>query len=680
MHKILIGGGVLVAGAVVLVSVAIGALFLVDWNSFRKTIAERASATTGRQVEMRGDLDVVISWRPELRARDLVIANADWGSKPEMVHADDVYFQFRVWPLLRGRLEIDSMRLVGLDVLLEQQKDRANWEFQANTPEGTVVKAVAPKGREGFPVLRELVIENAKLTYRGPSMKQPIETEFARLEAHGGSIDDPVTLAMKGTYQKSPFNVTADLGSFSELRAGSQAYPVKARIDAGATSASFQGTISEPLEFQGVDGTMSLKGKNLDELYKLLGVPLPQSPRYQLTGKLSEQSKTWSVNGFKGALGSSDMHGDVAVNTGGERPHMTAKVTSTAVDMADIEGFWAAKPEQPGSTKGEHAAAAPPKPRAEDAKADTKPAEAAPVVPEEPIRLDKMRAMDVDLDFQGKSIKSSGPALDNINVKLKLVDGKAVLQPFELGIFKGRVAGNLTLDGSQKVPALSGDVRLQDVQLGSLLQATGLDDKSVGSFRGAARIRTNGGTLHQLLANMDGDGTLLMEGGQISRLLLELIALDLPKAIATWMRGNTEVVKITCLGAPFTAHEGDIVAKPWVFDTDTALVEITGDIDLRNERTRMELLPHPKDFSFFNLLTSITIEGDLKTRRADVNKLDAIAKVLLKTLTSPFMPVVSPPLEEETRAQHPCDTLIAKLQEMQKPGAPTSRAMQPSKK
>ena len=132
------------------------------------------------------------------------------------------------------------------------------------------------------------------------------------------------------------------------------------------------------------------------------------------------------------------MQGDISVATAGKRPHLTAKVTSNAVDISDIEGFWAAKPDQPGSTKGEQAAAAPLKPRGHDGRTPTRRRRRArPSCPRSSIRLDKLRAMDVDLDFQGKSIKSSGPALDDIKVTLKVVDGKAMMQPFELGIFQG---------------------------------------------------------------------------------------------------------------------------------------------------------------------------------------------------------------------------------------------------
>ena len=682
LRKVAIGVGALLGGAVLLVGIAIGALFLVDWNAFRDTIAGRASESTGRKVEIRGDLDVHVAWRPQVRAKDFVVANADWGSKPEMVHAEDVYFQFRIWPLLVGRLEIDAMRLVGLTVLLEQQKDRANWDFKAKTPEETVVKAVAPKEREDFPVLRELIVEKAKLTFKNHQSKDaPIEATFSRLEGTGGGMDDPVKLVMKGTYQKSNFSLTADLGTFTQLRDGGEPYPVKANIDAGNTTASFNGTIAKPVDFQGFDGTMTLKGKNLDELHRLLGLPLPQSPPYQLTGKLNEANEVWSLKGFKGKLGSSDMQGDVAVDTKGKKPHLTAKVTSNALDMEDIEGFWAAKPEQPGSTKGEKAGSKPPAPRAgdtrDDAKAEQKQAEAGgPVIPDEGIRLDKIRGMDVDLDFQGKAIKSSGPALDNIKVKLKLVDGKAMMNPFEVGVFKGRVAGALTVDGSQKVPRMSGDLKVNGVQLNTMLAALGIDDKSVGTFRGGTRFQTQGGTLHELVSNMNGGGNLLMEGGQITNLVIELMALDLQEALEQYL-GGTYPAKIGCFLAPFTVEQGKLNAEPWVLDTSDAVIYITGYLDLKNEKTEMTILPHPKDFSFFNLRTSIKVEGDLASRKASVNVMDAAFKVILKALAAPIMPLISPQQEEEARANTSCNDMIAKIrQDIQQGQSPASRAIQ----
>ena len=66
LRKILIGIGAFLGGFVVLAGLAVGALFLVDWNAFKGTIAGRAGDSTGRKVEIRGDLNVAVSWRPQV--------------------------------------------------------------------------------------------------------------------------------------------------------------------------------------------------------------------------------------------------------------------------------------------------------------------------------------------------------------------------------------------------------------------------------------------------------------------------------------------------------------------------------------------------------------------------------------------------------------------------------------
>jgi uncharacterized protein involved in outer membrane biogenesis len=271
--------------------------------------------------------------------------------------------------------------------------------------------------------------------------------------------------------------------------------------------------------------------------------------------------------------------------------------------------------------------------------------------------------MDVDLDFHGKSIKSSGPALDGIAVKLTLHDGKAELHPIELGLLKGRVAGNLTIDGSQKVPAMQGDLSMKDIQLNTLLAALDIDDRSVGAFRGRARFRTVGGSLHQMASNMNGDGNLVMEGGRITNIVLELMALDLQEAIEQWIGGSPPVT-IGCFLAPFKIQDGQVSADPWVFDTTDTLALINGTIDLKTEHTKVKLTPHPKDFSFFNLRTSITVEGTLASRKASVNKLDAAAKVVLKMLAAPLMPLISPEQEKQAQAESPCAATLAAMQKM----------------
>jgi AsmA family protein len=675
-RKILLGLGAALGLVVVFVGVIAVVLLTMDWDRFRGQISNQASSRLGRTVEVRGHLQVVPAWRPEVRAAEFVIANAKGGSGPEMFRAEDVYFQFRIWPLLIGRLEIDAVRLSKVSVLLEKYKDgSANWQFPTDSPEAAAVKAATPESREEFPILRHLTIQDAKLIYRSPGQKEPIAVQVSKLEGRGGDMDSPVSLVMNGIYQKAPFSLETKLGSFGVLRAGTEPYPVKAVVKLDTIDATFDGTMKEPVRFTGLDGKISAKGRNLADLYKLMGLPLPESPPYQLTGRLREDGNTYHLEGFKGVLGTSDMSGDVAVSTGGARPKIVAKVRSNALAMDDIAGFMGAKEPTAKGTANEQV-----KQQANTQAAKPANDNTTSVIPDRPFRLDKLREMDADVDYVARSIKLSGVALDDMKAKLILNDGKLNLHPLELGVFQGTVAFNLDLDASKDVPTVAGDYTMRGLSLGTALKLLGIDDKSVGTLRGKGKLATRGGSLHQWASNADGSGILIMEGGQISNLLLELMALDLQEALQQWMEGNKEIAQISCLLAPYKIEQGRVLADPWLFDTSDAFVVIRGHIDLKNETLEMRLTPQPKDYSFFNLRTSILVEGDLKSRKANVNMLDAIAKVLLKTLVAPAMPFVSPPEEEQAREQRPCDKLMkqAETAEAKKPGTVTGGTIKKS--
>lgn len=659
LRKILIGFGALIGVVLLLIAVAAVVLFTADWDAFRGEIGGRASNAAGRKVEITGDLDVALSWRPQVRAQGFRIANEDWGSAPDMVRVEDVYFQFRILPLLIGRLELDSVRLANLKVLLEKNaKGEVNWKFGAESAPAGAVKAVTPKDREEFPVLRNLVIDNAEVVYRAAKQSEPVAIKIAHLEGKGGGMDSPIRLAMKGVYQQTNIALDADLGSFGVLRSGSQPYPVKVKLTSPAVDASFDGTITKPLDMQGLKGRIAAKGKNLADLHRLIGLPLAQSPPYQLTGELEESGGAYHLRGFDGKLGSSDMKGDVSVEVERERPKLTAKIASQALDLADIGGFIGAKDEKPQAGKAPEQG----KQQANTGKAAPKDDKGGHVIPDTPFRLDKLRTIDADVDFTAHAIKLNGPALENLKVKLALQNGRAALKPFELGIFEGRIVGEVDLDGGKDVPAINATLRMSGVKLGTALKALGVDDKSAGTFQGNAKIATRGGTLHQLAANANGGGIVMMQGGQISNLILELMALDLQESLEQWIGGNKEIAQISCFLAPFGLKEGRITANPWIFDTSDALVPITGNIDLKNETLDLKLRPQPKDFSLFNLRTTIEVEGDLAKREADVNKLDVLAKLVLKTLLAPVMPLISPELEQEAAQQQPCSAVLARIQ------------------
>lgn len=616
-----------VAGVVVLLSI--------DWNALRPAINERASSASGREVAIRGDLDVNLSWRPEIVANDVVFANAEWGSRPQMGRIEHVYMRLRLTPLLSGRVEFDRLRLVKPDIQLETDGRRRNWQFGA-------AKAAAPEDRGTFPVLRELVIEDGRFSYKAPNLQEAVDIQFASLRLTTPDDDAGVQVTARGRYRKDGFSLEATLGSFQHLRDQSKIYPVKLKARIGSTTFEADGGIAAPIDFDGVDGRFELKGRNLSELHEILGLPLPEVGPFTLAGRIRKSGNAIGVEQFEGRLGKSALNGSIKVEIPDKgRPRVVADLTSTALHIEDFEAFW----------KGDDQR------RAQHGRGSEK---AEPVLSREAIALPKLRRMDAAVRFRGKAISHGPLELENVSLTLRLDDGLLKLEPLELGLADGRIAAGLTLDGRQDVPAMAGRVDFDGVSLNALMTAFGTERESDGLLRGNLFVKMQGKSPHDLAASADGDGLLVMSGGRIRNLLLEAVALDLQEAMGQWLSDDRTMVPIECLVLPMPVRDGRLRTEG-VLDTTDALVNIRGVVDLNTEMVQLRLEPHPKDFSLFNTLTAIDIRGDLARRQADTNRVEAVGKLVLKALAAPLMPMLSKSIEESSKAMSPCASLFAQI-------------------
>ena len=121
--------------AVVVAGVAV--LSSLDFNDYKGVIAEEAKKATGREMTISGDLKLNISLTPSIYVDDVTFANAPWGSRPQMVTLKRLEAEVSLLPLLSSELDVKRVVLVGLDLLVETNKQgRGNWQFgeDAKTP------------------------------------------------------------------------------------------------------------------------------------------------------------------------------------------------------------------------------------------------------------------------------------------------------------------------------------------------------------------------------------------------------------------------------------------------------------------------------------------------------------------------------------------------------------------
>ncbi len=118
------------AGLVVLILVAVAVLvWVVDPNGFKPRIETAVREATGRDFRLVGDIELGFFPWLSLRTGSGEFGNAPGFPAEPMASWRSAHLGVRVFPLIRGELEIDRVRLDGADVRLTRRADgHANWD------------------------------------------------------------------------------------------------------------------------------------------------------------------------------------------------------------------------------------------------------------------------------------------------------------------------------------------------------------------------------------------------------------------------------------------------------------------------------------------------------------------------------------------------------------------------
>lgn len=127
--------------------------------------SEQVSARTGRDFRIEGKLAWRVLPRVAIVADGLVLGNAPWGSRKEMLRVEHAALDLELWPLLQGEVRVGSVELEGVDLLLETNRDGGgNWVL-APQPQAAPEPG-APGAAARTIALETLRMRDVKVTYR----------------------------------------------------------------------------------------------------------------------------------------------------------------------------------------------------------------------------------------------------------------------------------------------------------------------------------------------------------------------------------------------------------------------------------------------------------------------------------------------------------------------------------
>jgi uncharacterized protein involved in outer membrane biogenesis len=98
-------------------------------------LSDQVSQASGRDFAVRGPLSIRLLPRLAVVAEELVLGNAPWGSRQDMLRVDKAAFELEIWPLLQGHVQIEDVTLDGVDLLLETDRaGNGNWQLKGRGP------------------------------------------------------------------------------------------------------------------------------------------------------------------------------------------------------------------------------------------------------------------------------------------------------------------------------------------------------------------------------------------------------------------------------------------------------------------------------------------------------------------------------------------------------------------
>jgi uncharacterized protein involved in outer membrane biogenesis len=552
-------------------------------------------------------LHVTLARQPLIEADGITIANPDgFPDVPPLASVDKLQVRVDLPAYIRDRtIAIPLIAITHPVIDARALPDgRDNWTLAGSGPKGGGANSASSEAKLGT-----LDIVDGHVHALDPKLKADFGIDIATQDnaadpgAPGQSDTGKIIADAKGTYAGQPITGHFVGGALLSLRDTQHPYPVDLRVANGPTHVALVGTIANPLAFAGADLKLSVAGPNLALLLPLTGIAIPQTPSYELSGQLDYADRAIRFHHIEGRVGSSDLEGDIDVLPGSVRPQVNATLASRRVDLADLGGFI-------GSTPGRVST---PNQSAAQLRAVEK-AEASPqLIPNTPINMPKVKAADVELKYRGAHIIGRNIPLDNVAVDATIKDGNIALHPVSMGIGRGKISGEISLDAAKGDDVRArANIDFERIELARLMGSMH-SFQGAGIIGGKAVIDGTGNSLAGILDDGNGELKLIMgQGGDISALLVDLSGLEFGNALLSAL-GIPTKAQLKCLVTDFSLRQGILRSQTMLLDTSEADVFGSGDLNLRNETLNFRLRTDAKHFSIGSLKTDIIIDGKLKS-------------------------------------------------------------------
>jgi AsmA protein len=503
MKKILL---ILLAVVVVVIAAAVAVPFLLPTETYKQQIEAQVERATGRALAIEGPLDISLLPSARVSAENVRFANVEGGAQPDMVQLKGLQAELKIWPLLRGSVEVDRFVLVEPVINLEiDAEGRGNWALgvpTAPTEEEPAPAAEEPAG-EGtrLPItqvkLGDIRIENGTVTLSDARTGTEQRLEAVNLDLDLPDLQSPMAANGSLAYKGKPVQLALAVERPLALLEGGSS-PLRVTGEAPDLALTFDGTIDNAAGPTAA-GAVELNVTSIRDLAAWLAEPLAFEGEglrtFRVGGQLEGSPTQVTLNDATLALDAIEGQGNFAVDLSGQVPRLSGRLDLGAVDLNPY--------------------LAPAAPAGAGAGAGGTQAEAAAGWSDEPIELPPIGGAEVDFVLSTDALKFQDLQLDRSQLALRLQGTSLTVDLAEIALYGGQGNGQVVVEVADGTPQISNRFRLENLDAQPFLKDAADFERLRGRATGEVALQTRGRTQRELVQNLNGQGQATFRDGAI---------------------------------------------------------------------------------------------------------------------------------------------------------------------
>lgn len=461
----------------VLVLLVGAAFFLIPTDRIVAIASDRFATATGRTLSV-GSVSPSLS--PfGVSARDIAISNADWAAAGPMVTADSLKVSVDFGSLFSGSPRIRAVELVRPTVMLETNADgAANWDMGGGSD------TASGGGAPDF-TLDAFEIIDGTLSFTTPV--QSIRVEDLSLATALPGVENPATVSLSARVGDAALSGDVALSRSGALF-GQGPADATAALALGEANIALDGILNlagTPIFSGNLDVDLPDTAKTLQTL-GIEGADLPEGFGQSLAAeaRIAASASEISLSDLALTSGQTNLSGDVKVTLGKERPHIGATL---AAGVLDLNPLVSEEEDDPAEDDGWS---------------------------KDPMSLSGLDAVDADVTLTAGSILYDGTTMRDVSLITALNNGRLDLNIARMQAYGGAITGRFVAQGQTGI-SMDGSINATSVTLQDFMGDLFDFDRIQGTGDVTASFKGSGGSLHALMNDIDGNGSINFGRGEL---------------------------------------------------------------------------------------------------------------------------------------------------------------------